>query len=493
MDPVSCAPMTTDENPMTVQQSGAGAKATLTSRQSDFPQWYQEIIAGAELAENGPVRGTMVIRPWGYAIWEHLQAELDRRIKDAGAENAYFPLFIPESFLRLEADHVEGFSPELAVVTHGGGRMLEEPVVVRPTSETMINHYFAKWVHSHRDLPMMVNQWANVVRWELRPRLFLRTTEFLWQEGHTVHATEQEAREYALRILQDVYVETMLDVVGIPVLAGHKTARERFAGAQQTWTCEGMMGDGKALQMGTSHELGQNFSRAFGIQYADDRGELQHPWQTSWGVSTRLIGALVMAHGDDFGLRLPPSLAPVQVVVMVIRDDGEVGRVAETLVSDLRAAGHRVRLDARSETGFGRRSVEWELKGVPVRVEVGPRDLAEGKLTVVARHQRSKTQVGLAGITAHVGDVLAQVTADLRREAIGFRESRTVEVSDLAAAADVAASGFALLPWSEVGSDGERDLASRGCSVRCLRRADGSLAHPRDDESSLVAVVGRAY
>ncbi|MHB8221046.1 MAG: proline--tRNA ligase [Acidimicrobiales bacterium] len=485
--------MTTDEEPGAARRSGGGAKGTLTSRESDFPQWYQEVISRAELADNGPVRGTMVIRPWGYAIWELLQAELDRRIKDAGAENAYFPLFIPESFLRLETDHIEGFSPELAVVTHGGGRLLDEPVVVRPTSETMINHYFAKWVQSYRDLPMMVNQWANVVRWELRPRLFLRTTEFLWQEGHTVHSTAEEAREYALRILRDVYIETMSDVAGIPVITGHKTARERFAGAQQTWTCEGMMGDGKALQMGTSHELGQNFARAFGIQYTDEQGQLQYPWQTSWGVSTRLIGALVMAHGDDFGLRLPPPLAPVQVVVMVVRDDSDVLRVAESLVTDLRAAGHRVRLDARTDTGFGRRSVDWELKGVPVRVEVGPRDLADGNVTVVIRHQRSKTPVGLAGVASLVGDVLTQVTADLRDEAIGFRDGRTVEVGNLADAAEAAASGFALVPWVELAGDGESDLAAKGYSVRCLRRADTSLADPDDDESSLVAVVGRAY
>ncbi len=237
------------------------SKGAIVTRAEDFPRWYQEVIARAEMAENGPVRGTMVIRPWGYGIWELLQAELDRRIKEAGAENAYFPLFIPESFLSLEAEHVEGFSPELAVVTHGGGKKLEEPVVVRPTSETVINSFFAKWIQSHRDLPLLINQWANVVRWELRPRLFLRTTEFLWQEGHTAHATEADARAYALQILRDVYLATMVDVAALPVLTGHKTARERFAGATRTWTCEGMMGDGKALQMGTSHELGQNFSR----------------------------------------------------------------------------------------------------------------------------------------------------------------------------------------------------------------------------------------
>ena len=300
-------------------------KGAIVTREEDFPRWYQEVIAGAEMADNGPARGTMVIRPWGYGIWELMQAELDRRIKEAGAENAYFPLFIPESFLKLEAEHVEGFAPELAVVTHGGGKELEEPLVVRPTSETVINSFFSKWVQSHRDLPLLINQWANVVRWELRPRLFLRTSEFLWQEGHTAHATEADALAYALRILNDVYRSTMVDVLSMPVLTGHKTDRERFAGANRTWTCEGMMGDGKALQMGTSHELGQNFARPFDITFTNASGTLEYVWQTSWGVSTRLVGALVMGHGDDFGLRLPPALAPAQVVVLVVKDSPEVG------------------------------------------------------------------------------------------------------------------------------------------------------------------------
>ena len=472
-------------------------KGALTAREVDFPRWYQEVVARAELADNGPVRGTMVIRPWGYAIWERLQAALDERIKAAGAENAYFPLFIPESYLRLEAEHVEGFSPELAVVTHGGGKQLEEPVVVRPTSETVINSYFAKWVQSYRDLPLLVNQWANVVRWELRPRLFLRTSEFLWQEGHTAHATEADARAYALRILRDVYVETMEQVVGIPVVTGHKTARERFAGATRTWTCEGMMGDGKALQMGTSHELGQNFARAFGIQFSDEHGAQQYAWQTSWGVSTRLIGALVMAHGDDAGLRLPPDLAPVEVVVLVVRDEEEVRRAAEVLVGELTSAGVRVRLDDRTDTGFGRRSVDWELKGVPVRLEVGPRDLAEGRVTVVARHTRSKETVPLAGVTAHVAGVLAGVSAALFDEAAAARAARTTDVTDLASAIEAGATGFARIPWSAVGDTGEERLAAEALSVRCLHLPDGGLAEETTDAagagSDLVAVVGRAY
>jgi prolyl-tRNA synthetase len=442
------------------------------------------------------VRGTMVIRPWGYGIWELLQAALDRRIKEAGAENAYFPLFIPESFLSLEAEHVEGFSPELAVVTHAGGKKLEEPVVVRPTSETVINSFFAKWIQSHRDLPLLINQWANVVRWELRPRLFLRTTEFLWQEGHTAHASEAEARAYALLILRDVYRATMVDVAALPVLTGHKTARERFAGATRTWTCEGMMGDGKALQMGTSHELGQNFSRAFGITYTNAEGVLDHVWQTSWGASTRLIGALVMGHGDDFGLRLPPALAPVQVVVLMIKEEPAVRAAAEALVAELRAGGHRVRLDDHTETSFGRRSVDWELKGVPVRVEIGPRDLAEGRVTVVTRHIRHKENLDLPAVGAEVAAILSRVGPELLEEATKARQDRTVDVDTLEEAIEAGASGFARIPTGALGRDGEDRLAAHALSIRCLQRPDGGLAEDDDGDEEgdhLIAVVGRSY
>ena len=465
----------------------------ITPRGTDFPRWYQDVITQAELADNGPVRGTMVIRPWGYAIWERMQAELDRRIKDAGADNAYFPLFIPESYLSKEAEHVEGFSPELAVVTHGGGKKLDEPVVVRPTSETVINSFFAKWVHSYRDLPLLINQWANVVRWELRPRLFLRTSEFLWQEGHTAHASEADARDYALRILTDVYEQTMVDVLAVPVLTGHKTRRERFAGAIRTWTCEGMMGDGKALQMGTSHELGQNFARAFGIQYASESGAQEYVWQTSWGVSTRLVGALIMAHGDDAGLRLPPALAPFEVVVLLVRDEGEAAAAAGQLVTELRAAGRRVRLDGRVATSFGRRAVEWELKGVPVRIEVGPRDLANGEVTLVRRDRQEKRAVALRAAAGEAAALLDAVQRDLLAEARERQAARTVSVASGDEAAEaVDAGGFALVPWSAVGEEGEDRLARDGLSVRCLARADGSLASS-DDEPGLVAVVAKAY
>ena len=346
----------------------------------------------------------MVIRPWGYGIWELMQAELDRRIKEAGAENAYFPLFIPESFLKLEAEHVEGFAPELAVVTHGGGKELEEPLVVRPTSETVINHFFSKWVQSHRDLPLLINQWANVVRWELRPRLFLRTTEFLWQEGHTAHATEDDAHAYALRILDEVYRSTMVDVLSMPVLTGHKTARERFAGAIQHVDERGDDGRRQGPADGDQPRAGAELRPAL-------RHHLRHHRRARTSTCGRPRGAsrpassgrLVMGHGDDFGLRLPPALAPAQVVVLVVKDSPEVGAAAEALVAELTAAGHRVRLDARTDTSFGRRSVAWELKGVPVRVEVGPRDLAEGNVTVVTRHTREKQNVARGRRRRHGG------------------------------------------------------------------------------------------
>jgi prolyl-tRNA synthetase len=469
------------------------AKASvLTPRATDFPRWYQDVVAHAELADNGPVRGTMVIRPYGYAIWERMQAELDSRIKEAGAANAYFPLLIPESYLRREAEHVEGFSPELAVVTYGGGRQLDEPAVVRPTSETIVNSYFAKWVQSYRDLPLLINQWANVVRWELRPRLFLRTTEFLWQEGHTAHATEPEARAYALRILVEVYRAVMVDVLAVPVHLGRKTPRERFAGATCSWTAEAMMGDGKALQMATSHELGQNFAKAFGTLYSSESGEQVHVWQTSWGASTRLLGALIMAHGDDAGLRLPPRLAPTQVVVVLVRDEGDARAVAATMVDELRRAGQRVALDDRVDVSFGRRAVEWELKGVPVRVEVGPRDLAAGTVTLVRRDTAAKRPVVLAGVVPEVAGALDAAQEALLAEALAHRDAHTEGVTSVEEAVEAAAGGFAVVPWRAVGPDGEARLAASGVTVRCLQRPDGGLAQS-DDEPDLVAVAGRAY
>ncbi|HUO49694.1 MAG TPA: proline--tRNA ligase [Acidimicrobiales bacterium] len=468
-------------------------EGVLTPQSTDFPRWYQDVVAKAELADNGPVRGTMVIRPYGYGIWEAMQADLDRRIKASGARNAYFPLFIPESYLHREAEHVEGFSPELAVVTHGGGKKLEEPVVVRPTSETIINSYFSKWVQSHRDLPMLLNQWANVVRWELRPRLFLRTTEFLWQEGHTAHADEEDARAYALRILHDVYAAFMRDVLAIPVVLGRKTERERFAGATTTWTCEAMMRDGKALQMGTSHELGQNFARAFDITYLDEQGVQTYAWQTSWGVSTRLMGALVMAHGDDAGLRLPPRIAPIQAVVLVVRDEEGVAERAATMCDELDAAGIRSELDLRTDTSFGRRVVDWELKGVPVRIEVGPRDLAQGEVVLAQRVGATKEPVALAELAARVRRALDDAQDALLAEATARRDEHSHEVGGVEEAIEAAQGGFALLPATALADGAETRLNEAGVSVRCIRRHDGSLPGPADGDEGLVAVCGRAY
>jgi prolyl-tRNA synthetase len=471
------------------------AKTVLTPQATDFPRWYQDVVAKAELADNGPVRGTMVIRPYGYAIWERMQAEIDDRIKAAGVANAYFPLLIPESYLRREAEHVEGFSPELAVVTHGGGKKLEEPVVVRPTSETIINSYFAKWIQSYRDLPLLINQWSNVVRWELRPRLFLRTTEFLWQEGHTAHATEGEARAFALQILADVYTDVMENVLAIPVLSGRKTERERFAGATTTWTCESMMRDGKALQMGTSHELGQNFARAFEITFLDESGTQSYVWQTSWGASTRLMGALVMVHGDDDGLRLPPRLAPIQVVVVLARADDGAGEAAAAVAAELGATGLRVELDTRTDTSFGRRVVDWELKGVPLRIEVGPRDLAEGMVVLARRDTGTKTSVPLGTVAGAVSAGLDAVHAALFDEAAELRRTHTVETATVGEAEEAAATGFAVVPMAVLGADGETTLNKAGVSIRCIQTADGGLPGTADraDSAALRAVVGRAY
>ena len=464
----------------------------ITPQEIDFPRWYQDVLSKAELAENGPVRGTMVIKPYGYGIWERMQAEVDLRIKAAGASNAYFPLLIPQEFLRREAEHVEGFTPELAVVTHAGGRDLDEPVVVRPTSETIINSSFSKWIQSYRDLPLLINQWSNVVRWELRPRVFLRTTEFLWQEGHTAHATEDDARAYALEILHDVYRAFMMDVLAMPVIAGIKTPRERFAGAINTMSCEAMMRDAKALQMGTSHELGQNFSRAFDIRYVDDGGAEQYVWQTSWGVSTRMVGGLIMCHGDDAGLRLPPGVAPVQVVVMLVRDEQGAGDVAGKLVEDLRALGHRVHLDDRIEQSFGRRAVDWELKGVPLRIEVGPRELAEGRVTIVKRDTLTKESTSVAEAEAVATRMLGEVHASLLAEATEFRDARIHDVATIEEAREAAAAGWVRIPYDVVGEDGETALAESAVTIRCLTRPDGTCPE-RVDEDGLIAYAARAY
>jgi prolyl-tRNA synthetase len=394
----------------------------LTSRAADFSAWYNEVVLRAELADYSPVRGCMVIRPAGYGIWERMQRALDDMFKATGHKNAYFPLFIPESFLRREAEHVEGFAPETAVVTHGGGKKLEEPLVVRPTSETIIYAMFAKWVQSYRDLPLLINQWANVVRWEMRTRLFLRTLEFLWQEGHTAHATHDEAEEEARRML-GVYRDFMEGWMAMPVITGQKTDSERFAGALRTYACEAMMQDNKALQAGTSHNLGQNFSKVFDLTFQSEGGGIEHAWNTSWGVSTRLVGGLVMTHGDDNGLQIPPLLAPTELVIVPIyRSDedraqvlGAAKRIMDSMDNWERRDPGRIRmhLDDREGVKPGAKYYEWELKGVPLRMEVGPRDLQRNEAVLVRRDTREKRTVSLDAIGEEVAELLATIQQDM--------------------------------------------------------------------------------
>jgi prolyl-tRNA synthetase len=414
----------------------------LTPRAADFSAWYNEVVLRAELADYSPVRGCMVIRPDGYGIWERMQRALDDMFKATGHRNAYFPLFIPESFLHKEAEHVAGFAPEAAVVTHGGGKKLEEPLVVRPTSETIIYSMFAKWVQSYRDLPILMNQWANVVRWEMRTRLFLRTLEFLWQEGHTAHTTHDEAEQEALTIL-GIYRRFMEEWMAMPVITGVKTESEKFAGALRTYALEALMQDNKALQAGTSHNLGQNFAKAFDLKYQSESGAIEYAWNTSWGASTRMIGGLVMTHGDDNGLRLPPRLAPIEVVIVPIyKTDDERARVLEA-AARVRASlvgwgGRgddrlRVHVDARDGMKPGAKYYEWELRGVPLRLEIGPRDLEKNACLAVRRDTREKTALSLDGLAEAVASRLSGIQADMyaaareRREANSVREAITYD------------------------------------------------------------------
>jgi len=400
----------------------------LPLRAEDFSGWYNEVVLRAELADYSPVRGCMVIRPDGFGIWERMQRALDDMFKATGHRNAYFPLFIPQSFLQREAEHVEGFAPETAVVTHGGGKLLEEPLVVRPTSETIIYAMFAKWVHSYRDLPLLINQWANVVRWEMRTRLFLRTLEFLWQEGHTAHATHDEAEAEARRML-GVYRTFMEEWMAMPVITGLKTDSERFAGALRTYSCEAMMQDNKALQAGTSHNLGQNFAKAFEVTFQAENGENQHVWNTSWGVSTRLVGGLVMTHGDDKGLRVPPRLAPTEIVIVPIwKSDEERVRVLEAAeqIRVALGAARRVHLDARDTMKPGAKYYEWELRGVPLRLELGPRDLDRQQAVVVRRDTGEKAAMPLGELPARLGALLDTVQAAMLEGARARREANSI-------------------------------------------------------------------
>ena len=430
----------------------------ITPMSEDFNEWYTDIIQQAKLADYSPVKGTMVIRPYGYSLWEGVQAYLDRKFKETGHENAYFPLFIPNSFIQKEAEHVEGFSPELATVTHAGGKELEEPLVVRPTSETIINHMFAKWIKSHRDLPMLINQWANVVRWEMRTRLFLRTSEFLWQEGHTAHRTQEEATNEALQML-NIYAEFAENAAGVSVVKGIKSANERFAGAKTTYSIEAMMKDMKALQAGTSHELGQNFSKAFEIQYSDENNELQHPYQTSWGVSTRLIGMIIMAHGDDKGLQLPPKLAPTQsVIIPIIPNEDSKSDVLQT-VNNLHKElneNYRIKIDDRDNISPGYKFNEWELKGVPIRIEIGPKDIEQNSVVFSRRDGiNGKNSIPINDASQKLGENLDDVQAKLLKTSKNFRQNNTIHVDNKAELIDTLNStpGFVTCYWSENTSD----------------------------------------
>lgn len=422
----------------------------LIKRSDDFPGWYTDVILKAELADYAPTRGCMVIRPYGFGLWERMVAQLDCMIKETGHQNAYFPLLVPENFFQQESAHVEGFSPECAVVTHGGGKKLEENLMVRPTSETVICAMYAKWIQSYRDLPVLINQWANVVRWELRPRLFLRTTEFLWQEGHTAHATDAEAEEETLKMLE-VYRVFAEEYMAIPVIPGPKTESEKFPGALRTYTIEGMMGDGKALQMGTSHHLGQNFSRAFNIDFQTAEGTREFVWQTSWGMSTRTVGAIIMVHGDEKGLVLPPRLAPHQLVIVPIwKEEAERAKVMPSVDRAYESfQGIRCKVDDREQYGLGWKFSEWELKGVPVRIEIGPKDAAAGQAIVVRRDTGAKQAIPLDRLGDEVRTLLETIQREMFERAVAFREQHTHRIDEYERFKQIAEEqgGFILAHW----------------------------------------------
>ncbi|MGQ9586581.1 MAG: proline--tRNA ligase [Anaerolineae bacterium] len=473
----------------------------VTPRSEDYSAWYNDVVLKAELADYSPVRGCMVIRPYGYALWENIKAGLDRRFQETGHVNAYFPLFIPYGFIEKEAEHVEGFSPQLAIVTIGGGQKLEEPLVVRPTSETVIGHMYARWIRSYRDLPLLINQWANVVRWEMRTRLFLRTMEFLWQEGHTAHATREEAEEETLRMLH-VYADFAENDAAIPVLTGRKTESEKFAGAVTSYSIEAMMGDGRALQAGTSHFLGQNFARAFGIQYLDPNNELEHCWTTSWGVSTRMVGAVVMVHGDDQGLILPPRLAPYQVVIVPIyrseEERGQVLEVAHQVQAALRGQV-RLKLDDREEYTPGWKFNDWEMRGVPLRLEIGPRDVKAGQVVLARRDvpgKEGKQTARLENILEQVTVLLATIQREMLERARCFLEKHTWEPQTYQEFTEAVGQGFARAYWCgkaacEAAINEETKATSRcipfqqpGQAGRCIR-----CGEPAEE----MVIFGRAY
>ncbi|MEX0984055.1 MAG: proline--tRNA ligase [Actinomycetota bacterium] len=461
----------------------------LPTQHDDFPAWYQEVVKRADLAENSLARGTMVIKPYGYAIWEAIHDALDSRFKQTGHENLYFPMFIPQRLLEREKEHVEGFAPEVAVVTHAGGEELAEPLIVRPTSETIIWDAYSRWIQSYRDLPLLYNQWANVVRWEMRPRLFLRTTEFLWQEGHTAHETQEEAWEETVRML-DVYRQVAEDVMAIPVFTGRKTASERFPGAVETLTIEELMRDGKALQAGTSHYLGENFARAYGVTYLGRDGEEHFAQATSWGASTRLVGGLIMAHGDDKGLRLPPRIAPVQVVIVPIyRNDDEAARVlevADRIAAEWRERGLRVKVDTRDDLRPGFKFADHELRGVPVRVEVGPRDVDASQVTVVRRDTGEKSPVALDAAADVLVGLMDTIQRALFEDALAFREANTRTVGSYDELREsVAAGGFSVGGW----------CGSEDCEAKVKTETKATIRFlpvEREDPGAACAVCGEA-
>ena len=464
----------------------------------DFNQWYTDIIQEAELADYSPVKGTMVIRPYGYAIWENIQEYLDNRFKETGHKNAYFPLFIPKSFIEKEAEHVEGFSPELATVTHAGGKELEEPLIVRPTSETIINHMFSKWISSHRDLPLLINQWANVVRWEMRTRLFLRTSEFLWQEGHTAHATKEEANEEAIQML-NIYEEFVQNIAAVSVTKGLKSELEKFAGAEKTYSIEAMMLDKKALQAGTSHELGQNFSKAFEIEYSDENNKLQNPFQTSWGVSTRLIGMIIMAHGDDKGLKLPPNLAPIQVVIVpIIPSKDDKNKVMEN-VENIKTmlSNYRLSIDDREEVTPGYKFNEWELKGVPIRIEIGPRDIENNKVILSRRDiDNSKEEVSIEKLKSTIDQLIIDIQKNMFDISKNHMEENTIHVDtkeDLIEALNNK-EGFVTCYWSENKDDELEIKELTSATIRCYPiNNEETKQSINDKKDGKFAIFSKAY
>jgi prolyl-tRNA synthetase len=471
----------------------------ITRQSEDFSRWYLDVVRRAELADYSPVKGCMVIRPYGYAIWELIQQDLDRRFKETGHVNAYFPLFIPESLIMREAEHVEGFAPQVAWVTKGGTEELEEKLVIRPTSEAIIGTMYAKWIQSWRDLPVLINQWANVVRWEKVTRPFLRTTEFLWQEGHTAHETEAEAHEETLRML-GVYKAFAEETLAMPVLDGQKSASEKFAGASRTYSIEALMGDGRALQAGTSHDLGQNFAKAFEIQFQGRDKSLQYAWTTSWGVSTRMIGGVIMTHGDDSGLILPPRVAPYQVVIVPIQRGNWKETVlpkAEAVQADLRRAGVRVFLDARESYTPGWKFSEWEMRGVPLRLEIGPKDIEKGQVMLARRDTRQKLASPLDGLEVRIRSLLDEIQQGLFKRAVDFRTEHTSTAAnwDEFLAAMEGRPGFVIARWCGDAECEARIKAETQATIRNLpfEQVSGGMCVRCDKPAITEARFAKAY